>query len=186
VVIHPPVDTQRFSAPASQTARHGFVIAGRQVPHKKIALAITACNNLSLPLTVIGRGPEHSNLVKLAGPTITFLTEVSDREIASHFAQAEAFIFPSDEDFGIVAVEALAAGTPLIAYKEGGALDFVNETTGLFFSQQTTESLEKTLKAFPGHHFDHQAINNFAEGFSEAHFKKQLASFIDQKLNKTT
>src|SRR3989344_706634 len=134
-VIHPPVDIERFRQrtknPPSQRLRRagneqkaGFVTAGRQTPYKRIDLAVKAATQLNVPLLVIGNGPEHKKLKRMAGHNVTFLTNVSDEEIPEKFARAEAFIFPGIDDFGIVAVEALAGGTPVIAYKAGGALDY--------------------------------------------------------------
>lgn len=178
VVINPPVDIDRFTGTASGT-RHGFVIVGRQVPHKQIALAVQACTKLNLDLKVIGRGPEHANLMAIAGPTVTFLDNVRDEEMAAHMAGAEAFLFPSYEDFGVTPVEAMAAGTPVIAFKEGGARDYVIEgRTGLFMTEQTVEALCDVLQKFPKYTFDHAAIAASAEQFSPARFDSKFTQFI--------
>ena len=111
-----------------------MVVAGRQTPYKRIDLAIEACNKLKVPLIVIGNGPDHRRLEKMSSRTITFLTGVNDLNIVEHFQSSLAFIFPNVDDFGIVAVEALAAGTPVIAYKKGGALDYIEDgKNGIFF-----------------------------------------------------
>lgn len=179
-VIFPPVDTDRFKPLAAKT-RHGFVIASRQVPQKKFDLAIEACNRLSLPLTVLGKGPEHDRLVALGGPTITFKEHVSDTEMEQYFATAEGFLWPCFDDFGIVAVEAIAAGTPVIAYKAGGSLDYVVPgKTGMFFEEQTVESLMAALQAFPDHRFDHDAIARTAKDFSPEVFRKHMSAYISQ------
>jgi glycosyltransferase involved in cell wall biosynthesis len=183
VVIHPPVDVERFAATDNQT-RHGFVVAGRQIPYKKIDLAIAACNKLKLPLTVIGNGPEHDRLTEQAGPTIRFITDASDSDIARYFCSSEAFIFPTNlEDFGIVAVEALAAGTPVIAYHGGGPLDYITDgKTGLFFSPLSVKGLSQALRSFPTQKFNHHVIAESARQFSVDSFKKKttelLQSFI--------
>lgn len=178
-VIHPPVDVDRFKSTDKQE-RKGFVVAGRQTPYKKIDLAVAACTKLNLPLTVIGNGPDHKKLEEMAGPTITFLTNVADEDMALHFQQAEAFIFPGIDDFGIVAVEALAAGTPLIAYKGGGALDYVNDTTGVSFESQTKESLIESLKKFSPEKYNDKDISNYARKFSVEEFRKNISSFINK------
>jgi glycosyltransferase involved in cell wall biosynthesis len=148
VVIHPPVQIERFK-PKEKLIRNGFLIAGRQTPYKRFDLAVEACTKLGVPLTVIGNGPEHNDLLNIAGPRVTFLTNVKDKDMPHYFQKAEAFIFPGIDDFGIVAVEAMAAGTPVIAYKAGGALDYVKENkTGLFFEEQSVESLCEALKKF--------------------------------------
>lgn len=183
VVINPPIDVARFTV-ANPPQRSGFVIAGRQVPHKHIHLAIEACNQLGLELRVIGRGPEHENLRKIAGPTITFLSNVSDDEMGQQMASAEAFIFPSYEDFGVTPVEAMAAGTPVIAYNKGGSRDYVVDgQTGLFFEEQTVESLVATLKDFPNHTFDHVAIAQTAQKYSPEAFDAHITEFISTTMH---
>lgn len=184
VVIHPPVDIERFEKTIAK-GRRGFVIAGRQVPQKKFDLAIAACNKLNLPLAVLGKGPEHARLVAMAGPAISFTEQVSDRIMEQNLASARAFIFPSLEDFGITPVEAMAAGTPIIAYQAGGALDYVVPgKTGLFFQKQTTDSLAEALKQFNTTQFNHQNIKAAAKAFSEHNFKQAIRAFIAKVTNK--
>lgn len=177
IVIHPPVDTVRFKN--DNTSRKGFITVGRQVPYKYTGLIVEACTKLALPLTVIGRGPEHDKLVKVAGPTVRFLTNASDTQVADEVAKAEAFVFAAFEDFGITPVEAMAAGTPVIAYKAGGALDYVVEgKTGLFFDKQNLTSLAAVLRNFSSHKFDQQLIAEHAEQFSTKGFRQRLSAFI--------
>src|ERR1700721_3086766 len=146
-IVFPPVDVERFKLKANSPTRHGLVVAGRQSPYKRIDLAIEACNKLNVPLIVIGKGPDHKKLKRIAGRTITFLTGVNDLNIVEHFQSSLAFIFPNADDFGIVAVEALASGTPVIAYKKGGALDYIKEgKNGLFFDKQTVDVLAKAIE----------------------------------------
>jgi len=182
-VTHPPVDVDRFKSYSKPTdQRHGFVTAGRQTPYKRIDLAVEAATSLKIPLAVIGRGPEHRWLKKLAGRNVTFLTKVSDEDIARHFGEAKAFIFPGVDDFGIVAVEAMAAGAPVIAYKAGGALDYINKDTGLFFNEQTAESLSQAMESLDKKSFNHLKIASQAAQFSERTFQKAMSSFIRQAL----
>jgi glycosyltransferase involved in cell wall biosynthesis len=123
-------------------------------------------------------------LMQLAGPNVTFPANVSDADMALHFAKAEAFLFASFDDFGVVSVEALAAGTPVIAYKAGGALDYVVEgKTGLFFAEQSVDSLVGALEAFPRATFDHAAIRADAQKFSAQAFAKNMQQFIQQSIN---
>lgn len=179
VVIHPPVDIERFRQKTmGNEQRRGFVTAGRQVPYKKIDLAVKAATKLNMPLVVIGRGPDHAKLKRLAGRSVTFLTNVTDEEMPEKFAQAEAFIFPGIDDFGIVAVEALAAGTPVISYKDGGALDYVNKDTGILFGEQTVESLTQALEEFKKKKLDNGAISKQAEQFSAANFRASVQQFL--------
>ena len=150
---------------------------------KRIDIAIEACNQLKLPLTIIGSGPITDELKKLAGPTVTFTGRVSDEELTKLAVSAEAFVFPSFEDFGIAPVEALAAGTPVIAYRAGGALDFVIPgKTGEFFTDQTVESLVTALHTFKPLHYDHAKISRFAEKFSAKNFHADFTTFIKDKM----
>ncbi len=190
-VIHPPVDTDRIkllNKPArrslgeggSSNLRRGFVTAGRQTPYKKIDLAVKAASRLRVPLIVIGRGPDHAKLKRAAGRSVTFLTSTSDEEMYERFAEAEAFIFPGIDDFGIVAVEAMAAGTPVIAYAGGGALDYVNKTTGIFFDKQTPESLAKVMQEFSKLSFNHDRVAQQAQEFSLANFRRNVQALVNK------
>ncbi|MBI1857236.1 glycosyltransferase [Candidatus Saccharibacteria bacterium] len=182
VVIHPPVDTDRFSK-IKGTQRQGFITVGRQNPYKRTDILITACNKLKLPLTVIGKGPEHKDLVKLAGPTIMFDTNADDDAIVEYMASTEAFLFAAEEDFGITPVEAMAAGTPVIAYKAGGALDYVIEgKTGLFFEEQTSESLMKVLQDFNPKKIDGIEISKHSELFAEKQFHKKFNKLLTENV----
>ena len=184
VVIHPPVDTNRFKPKAKSPAKHGFLIAGRQTPYKRFDLAVEACTNLDVPLKVIGDGPDHRKLVTMAGPRVTFQPNVSDSDMPWHFHQASAFIFPGIDDFGIVAVEALAAGTPVIAFGQGGALDYVTNKTGVTFEEQSSESLAAAISKFDAKHFKTKELIAAANKFSEENFRKNIKDFINLKSKK--
>lgn len=181
VVVHPPVDTGRFKITGKPPLRHGFVTAGRQTPYKRIDLAVQACTELGVPLVVIGNGPEHRRLEKMAGRNITFLTQVNDNDIVSHFQTALAFIFPTNiEDFGVVGVEAMAAGTPVIAYGKGGPRDYVvPNKTGLFFEKQNAKSLVKVLETALNKKFDYEAIAEQAQAFSVASFRTNMRAAVN-------
>lgn len=180
VVIHPPVDVERFTA-APALERHGFVTLGRQKPYKHNDIIVQACTKLGLPLTVIGSGPDNARLRRLAGPTITFMEHASDTEVVEALASAEAFLFASHEDFGIAPVEALAAGTPVIAYKAGGALDYVTPgKTGMFFDEQTVDSLVAALRKFNAADYDHKVIVKSAQEFSAEKFRNKISKLIEE------
>lgn len=181
-VIHPPVDINRFLN-IKAAGRHGFVTVGRQVPLKHTDVIVRACTKLNLPLKVIGKGPEHENLVKLAGPTVEFIEHATDEEVAQALASAEAFLFASFEDFGITPVEAMAAGTPVIAYKGGGALDYVIPgKTGEFFTEQTVDSLIAALKNFRADKFSEKVISKHSVAFSADNFREKLRHFMASSL----
>lgn len=194
IIVAPPVDCAKFtppetsptSKPSSKTRRQGFVIACRQVTWKRVDLAISACLRAQVPLTVIGDGPEHSRLEALANqsPLITFVPWVSPDVLANHLHRAAAFIFPSLEPFGIAAVEALAAGCPVIAYAEGGSRDFIQPgKNGLLFTQPTSASLAHALKDFPQHRFNSRAITRSAQAFSPEHFRQGITAAVTQLLS---
>jgi glycosyltransferase involved in cell wall biosynthesis len=179
VVIHPPVDIERFRSLASNNNRQGFVTVGRQTPYKHTDIIIKACTKLKVPLTVIGNGPEHKKLQKMAGRNITLIRQASDHDIELALTAAKAFIFAANEDFGITPVEAMAAGTPVIAYEAGGALDYVNPKTGIFFEQQTTNSVIKSLQAFNSKQFDRKDLINQANEFSKDKFKTKFTDCLE-------
>ncbi|MCA9348050.1 glycosyltransferase [Candidatus Saccharibacteria bacterium] len=178
-VIHPPVDTKRFIN-HSKVKRSGFVTLGRQVPMKKTDLIIKACNKTNSQLTVVGVGPEHEYLKSIAGPTIKFETNASDKDLINLLSQASGFIFASFEDFGIAPVEALACGTPVIAYQAGGALDYViPDKTGDFFTKQTTESIVEAITKFTPSKYDSWQIQKFASSFDKNHFRNKISKLIN-------
>ena len=179
-VIFPPVDVDRFKLPVEPPLRHGFVAVGRQTPYKRIDLAVAACTQLNVPLVVIGTGPEHRKLEKMAGRSVIFLSNVTDSEIVQHFQTATALLFPSNvEDFGVTGVEAMAAGTPVIAYNKGGPLDYVVPgKTGLFFDKQSVKSLIKTIESFEPNQYNAQKIAEAAQRFSIKEFRQKMLDFI--------
>lgn len=143
-VIHPPVDVDRFT-PARERGDY-YVALGRQVPYKRIDLAVAAATQLDVPLRVYGNGSEHQRLVDMAGPTVQFFTDrfgdASDTAVTKALNSAKGYIFPAEEDFGIVQVEALAAGAPVIGYGKGGTLDIVQDgESGILFHEQTVDAV---------------------------------------------
>ena len=139
-VVHPPVDPALFSP--TDEIEPGYLWVGQLVPYKRADLAIDAFNALGLPLTVVGDGPQAAMLKKRAGPNIRMIPRLGFDELRRAYARCRALVFTAEEDFGIVPVEVMASGRPVIAYGRGGALDSVVEgRTGLFFGEQTNESL---------------------------------------------
>ncbi|HLP07361.1 MAG TPA: glycosyltransferase [Opitutaceae bacterium] len=147
-VIYPPVDVERFAAPEEPRGDF-YLVVSELVAYKRVDLAVEACSLLGRNLIVAGDGPERTRLETLAGPTVQFVGRVSDTEVVRLMRSCRAFIHPQIEDFGIAAVEAQAAGRPVIAFRGGGAMETVREDeTGLFFDAQTTESLTGALERF--------------------------------------
>lgn len=186
-IIHPPLEMQHFRNINIDGPRSGFIVVGRQVPYKRMDLAVQACTKLGLPLTLISNGgPEHERLKAMAGATVQFVN-ATDAEKAKYLAKAEAFIFPQEEDFGIVQIEPLAVGTPVIAYAKGGALDIVQDgKTGLLFKEQTVEGLINAIKRFQKLQFNHKAIRTYSQQFSEERFVKQIQDFTTKATSKDT
>lgn len=183
-IIHPPVDTEFFADSSNNTdlIRSGFVITGRQTPYKRFDLAVDACSQLGFKLAVLGDGPEYKKLKASAGPSITFLGQVPRQQIRESLQSAQAFIFPGTDDFGIAPVEAMAAGTPVIAYKAGGALDYVTPKTGLFFENPTVDSLKTALQQFDPANYQPDDIKMAAGAFSKDTFHKKLLSLLERVL----
>lgn len=179
-IIYPPVDTTPF-APLRATSRDGgyFVVASRLIPYKRIDLAIAACNQLRAPLKILGEGRDRARLEALAGPTIEFLGWVNEAEKRSVIADATAFIFPAEEDFGIAPVEAMAAGRPVVAFGSGGALDtVVPGKTGAFFHEATPEALASVLSEVQRQSWDCDAIASHAARFDTETFKAQMRAWV--------
>ena len=177
-VIFPPVDTAKFT-PKSVKKGNYFLVVSRLTPYKRVDLAIKAFNKMGLPLIIVGSGSEEGRLRKLAKGNIKFVGEVSDEKLVDYYRRSKALIFPQEEDFGIVAVEALASGVPVIAFKAGGALDTVIPgTTGIFFSRQTVSSFISAVREFQSLMFNPETLREGAEAFSKERFKKEFLEIV--------
>ncbi|HEX8981485.1 MAG TPA: glycosyltransferase [Ktedonobacterales bacterium] len=182
VIIPPPVDVTRFSV--STRREDYFLIVSRLAPYKRIDLAVQAFTKLGLPLRIVGTGRDEHSLKSMAGPTVKFLGRLSDEQVQEQIAGCRAFVFPGEEDFGIAPVEAQACGKPVIAYGAGGALTTVIEgLTGVFFREQTAESLAAVVANFRAEYFSSIAIRQHAEQFDTARFAERLTRFVSSRLN---
>lgn len=178
VVIHPPIDVDSFTV--ANEVEDYYLIVSRLRPYKKVDLAIKAFNNLKLPLKIIGTGSELRRLKKLAHNNIEFLGEVSDEVRNRYLSKCKALIYPQIEDFGITALEAMASGRPVIAFKKGGALETIIEgQTGVFFNEQTWESLAHRILRFDNREFDPAIIRSQAKKFDAKIFKEKILNFIN-------
>lgn len=176
-VIYPPVQTCRFSL--SQAPSDYYLVVSRLVPYKRIDLAVEAFNRSGQELIIIGTGREQKRLEAMARPNIRFLGWQSDEAVARYLSQAKALIFPGEEDFGILPVEAQAAGVPVIAYARGGALETVRHgDTGFLFGEQTPESLLAAIRESGRCRFDREHIAANAARFDERVFAERMAETI--------
>jgi glycosyltransferase involved in cell wall biosynthesis len=184
-VIHPPVSTERFQV--AEGAGEFYLSVSALVPYKRVDLAVAAASRLQRRLLVVGAGPEERSLRALAGPTVEFLGGRSDREVAALFARCRAVLFPAVEDYGIVPLEAAAAGRPTIALARGGALetmigldDPAAPPTAVFFSEQTVEGVVAAMRTFEAAEarFDPKALRARAEMFDRARFKDRLSEYV--------
>jgi glycosyltransferase involved in cell wall biosynthesis len=178
-VIYPPVNTSWLEI--SPRVDDYFLLAGRLIPYKRADIVVEAFNRLGLPLKVAGTGTELDSLRAVAGPNVEFLGRVSDQELKDLYSHCQALIFPPEEDFGIVPLEAMAAGRPVIAYRKGGAMETVVEgETGIFFDRQDTQSLVDAIKAFDAGDFEPERARQQALKFDVEVFKEKMRRFVDQ------
>ncbi len=187
-VIHPPVETTKGSLDA--IPGDYYLAVGRFVDYKRFDLAVSACTKLGRRLRVIGDGPQDKALRRMAGPTVEFLGKTSDKELRENLAGCRALLFPGEEDFGIVPVEAQSFGRPVIAYGAGGVLEtvrgifpgnaFEETSTGLFFTDQSVSDLSKAILDFEliEHKFSPEAIRDHALQFDSEIFKTKMMEFV--------
>lgn len=182
VVINPPVRCNLFTI--SDIDGDYYFIVSRLVGYKRFDLAVQACTALNKKLIVIGDGPERKKLESLAGPTVTFLGRQPDDVLKKYLSECKALLFPGLEDFGIVPVEAQACGRPVICYGKGGVLDTVIDgKTGVYFDEQTVDSLKKAILKFETLKFDKKKLRKHALAFDESEFQKKIKNYIDEKMN---
>jgi glycosyltransferase involved in cell wall biosynthesis len=191
-VIYPPADVS--SGYISSSIDDYYLVVSRFVPYKRVDLAISACNRLKRRLRIVGTGPEYKSLRRMAGPSIEFLGKLEERSLRDNYAHCRALLFPGEEDFGLVPVEAQSHGRPVIAYGYGGALESVidktssdydaSESTGILFESSTPESLCEAISRFERveKQFKPEFIRNSVERFSSDQFKAEFAAFVLDKM----
>lgn len=188
VVIYPPVDVEDF--PLHVDKEDFYVTVSRMVPYKKVGLIVEAFNAMpDRRLVVIGDGPEFAKIKAKAGPNVELLGFVERETVRDYLQRARAFVFAAEEDFGIVLVEAQAAGTPVIAYGKGGAVETVIPgETGILFREQTVESLIHAVQEFEArkHPFDPERLRKNAERFSKARFRREFSELVEWECGKFT
>lgn len=185
IIINPPVAVEKFDGESATSSNSYFINFSRQVTWKRLDLAIQACLKTNQKLLLIGDGPEHKNLVKLAqgSDLIKFLPSQSQAKLKKYLSEAKAFIFPSCEPFGIAPVEALSAGVPVIAYQKGGALDYIQDReNGLFFTKQSVESLAAAIEQLNSTTFNAKKVKKSAENYGEKIFQQKIKAVVHEKM----
>ncbi len=182
VVIYPPVDTESFAHNDKNKGNY-YVTMSAHTPYKRLDLAIEAFNQRGDTLIILGEGPERSRLEKLAKPNIEFKGYISEHEREKILGSAKALIFPSEEDFGIAMVEALAAGTPVVAYNKGGAQEIVtNGKTGILFDKQTTQALNKAIDSLAEINTSSSELRASAKSFDKKIFSEKIRTFVNEAI----
>ena len=180
-VIYCPVNTKKFYI--SEEVGDYFFMVGRLVSYKRFDLAVKVFNTLGWPLKIAGTGPEMNRLKKMAKPNIEFLGLVSDQKLAGLYSHSRALVFPQEEDFGIVPLEAMASGRPVIAHRSGGAIETISEgETGIFFDEQTEGSLIEALMRFSESEFNPDVCRAQAEKFDISVFQGKILEKLERKI----
>ncbi len=178
-VVYPPVEVEKFNS--SETIGNYYLAGGRLVPYKRFDLIVQAFTRLKIPLKIFGEGPMYGSLKRMAGPNIEFLGRVSDEAKAKLYAEAICYIHPQEEDFGITAVEAQAAGTPVIAWGKGGATETVKDgETGIYLDEQSWEELAGTVINFDRSRFNPEKIRANAEKFNTSIFEQKFRALVEK------
>jgi|SRR5579872_10849 len=180
-VIYPWADTENFYP--TQPKNGHYMAGGRLQPYKGVDLVIEVFNKIGKPLHVIGTGRAKSALEKMAKPNVTFLGRVSDEMLCREYSSARAFIYPQEEDFGIMPLEANACGTAVIAYGRGGVLESqVAGKTAIFFERQNPQSLIDAINKFEQTNFKSEDLFEQAAKYSKENFKQKIKEFIASKV----
>ncbi len=184
-VIHPPVNVELFESVPPSEVEDYYLMAGELVAYKRPELAVEAFNALGRRLIVIGGGEMLAEIRERAGPTVTVMGQQPFGVLRHHYARCRALVFPGEEDFGIVPVEAMASGRPVIAFGRGGATEsVVAGVSGLFFGEQTVPAIEQAVHDFERMHFDPAAIKAQASKFNTARFLTEFTAAVETALGR--
>lgn len=184
-VVHPPVDLDAYTLPEGDAARDYYLFVSQLVPYKRADLVIDAFRGQDKRLVVVGDGNERQRIERDLPPNVTLMGRAPAADLPALYQNAKALIFPAEEDFGIVPVEAMACGTPVLAYGRGGARDSVVEgETGLFFDAQNASAIRDVMDRFEAvsDTFDRDVIHAHARSFGAERFRREFAAVVDQTL----
>jgi glycosyltransferase involved in cell wall biosynthesis len=184
VVISPPVNVESFEIVDQNKLGDYYLMAGELVAYKRPELAVQAFNRMNKKLVIIGGGDMLKDIRRIAGPTITVMGPQPFDVLRHHYARCQALIFPGEEDFGIVPVEAMASGRPVIAYGRGGATEtVVPKLTGIFFQEQTVEAIIEAECTFRNLTFCPEKIAEHARTFRSSQFAEKMSSYVSQLMD---
>jgi len=176
-IIYPPVDISDY--PITPDREDYYISVSRLISHKRVDLAVKACTLLGKNLIIVGEGPEIKNLRKISGPTIKFVGNVDNEQLKNLYSHAKALIFSSEEDYGLVPLEAQACGIPVIAFGKGGVLETVKDgVTGIYFKEQVVESVIESIQQLEKHIFEQDIIRNWVKRFGVESFISGIQNFV--------
>ncbi|MFC1808725.1 glycosyltransferase [Candidatus Omnitrophota bacterium] len=178
-VIYPPVNVDFFSDATIDAKDDYYLVVTRLKPYKRVDLIIEVFNRLQKKLIIVGSGPEEAKLRRMAGDTISFHSDVTDEELRELYQRAQGYVYMANEDFGMSMVEAQAAGTPVIAYRKGGACEIVIDgETGVFVEEQTAKALREALHHAEVTTFERRRMCDHAQQFSQEYFQNCIQKVV--------
>jgi glycosyltransferase involved in cell wall biosynthesis len=180
-VVYPPVDTEFYRPDPARRPEPFFLIVSAMVPYKRLDVAIRACRRAGARLTIVGRGPEEPRLRAMADDGVEFRGWLTDEEIRDLYQRCSAVLMPGVEDFGVVPVEAMACGRPVVALARGGAVEsVVDGETGFLVSDDSVDAFADAVAAIPAKALDPSAIRRHAEQFSRARFQREFVQIVGE------
>jgi glycosyltransferase involved in cell wall biosynthesis len=184
-VLPPPVDVESFAA-AKRAPEDWYLMVSALAPYKRVDHAIRACASLGRDLRIVGSGPEEKKLKSLArdvGANVEFMGFVDGADLVEYYRRARGLLFPGVEDFGIVPVEAIATGCPVVAFRRGGVLDSMTDETAELYSEETVEGLREAIVSFENRSFSEQELRDRAARFAPECFLSRFEQILERALN---
>ncbi|OGC81597.1 MAG: hypothetical protein A2V81_04965 [Candidatus Abawacabacteria bacterium RBG_16_42_10] len=178
IVIYPPVDTEKHVYDPKIKKEDFYFTISRLIPYKRFDILVEAANKAKVKLKIAGLGPELKRLQKLAGPTVEVMGYINDHDKIDLMQRAKGFLFAAEEDFGIVPVEAMACGTPVLAYGKGGLAESVTSETGILVAEQDVNSFVREIEQMESRTFNYATVRKHAEKFSKKRFQEEIIEFV--------